>query len=49
MKCRIDEDAKTEEIERVKFSGQEDNNSSMTWAGTGLLAVATADNSLRFD
>uniref|UniRef100_H2Z464 Uncharacterized protein n=1 Tax=Ciona savignyi TaxID=51511 RepID=H2Z464_CIOSA len=46
VKFRVTTDGQTEEIESVKFSGQE-GKAQITWAGKDLLSVATSDQSLR--
>ena len=46
MQCRVDADGKTEEMEQVKLSGL-DGAGRITWAGDGVLAASTSDQSLR--
>ncbi|XP_076809284.1 intraflagellar transport protein 140 homolog [Clavelina lepadiformis] len=46
VKCKIHDDERLVEMERVKFSGQE-GKAQITWAGNSLLAAATGDRSLR--
>ncbi|XP_078482947.1 intraflagellar transport protein 140 homolog [Ciona intestinalis] len=46
IKMKVMSDGSTEEMESVKFSGQE-GKAKLAWAGGHLLAVATSDQSVR--